>query len=251
MRATTKIAFQLAMWSGFGIAVSCFAEDATRVAAPVRRPAEKFAFVLFWNEDSVSTQRMAANLSACAAVQSNRATWSNVNIKDPASRAVVEKFQVGRAPMPLVLCVAPNGAVTAAMTEEVTEELAEAALVTPVMADCMLALQDGKIVIIHVKRDSKLPLPKGAQRFAADPMFRDRTVVVELLIDDPHEARFLHEMEIDPRLLSDSMLAILAPPGGLAGKFAASATKEQIAAELHGAGKCCADPTCKHNKKGK
>jgi hypothetical protein len=44
---------------------------------------------------------------------------------------------------------------------------------------------------------------------------------------------------------------VLAPPGVLVGKFPASATSDQIGAALHAAGKCCNDPNCKHNQKGK
>lgn len=251
MSAISRIVLFSTLWGALGVTANCIAADSPRIVNGASQPAEKFAFILFWNEDDENTQRMAAELKASSAVQSKRATWSNVNLKDQTNRSIVERFQVGRAPMPLVLCVAPNGAVTAAMTDEVTDELVESALVTPAMAECMKALQDNKLVIVHVKRDAELALPKGAVRFAADPLFRDRTAVVELLVDDAEETRFLAEMEIDPQLVTTSVLAILAPPGGLAGKFSASATKEQIAAELHGAGKCCADPKCKHNKKGK
>jgi hypothetical protein len=36
----------------------------------------------------------------------------------------------------------------------------------------------------------------------------------------------------------------------LVGKFGPAVTKDEIAAALHAAGKCCNDPNCKHNKKG-
>jgi hypothetical protein len=35
----------------------------------------------------------------------------------------------------------------------------------------------------------------------------------------------------------------------MVGKFPATATKAQLASELHAAGKCCDDPNCKHNHK--
>ena len=46
------------------------------------------------------------------------------------------------------------------------------------------------------------------------------------------------------------MIVVLAPPGVLVGKYQGTVSTEQIATDLHAAGKCCNDPNCKHNKKG-
>ena len=43
------------------------------------------------------------------------------------------------------------------------------------------------------------------------------------------------------------VVIFMAPPGALVGRFAASASKEDLARALHAAGKCCSDPNCKHN----
>jgi hypothetical protein len=56
-------------------------------------------------------------------------------------------------------------------------------------------------------------------------------------------------MELSPRDVHESMLVVMAPPGVLVGKFIGSTTKDQIAAQLHAAGKCCNDPNCKHIQK--
>jgi hypothetical protein len=95
-----------------------------------------------------------------------------------------------------------------------------------------------------------MALPAGAAGFVADPSFKDRTTVVNVGLGDTAEARFVNEMEFKPEELSDSMVVVLAPPGVLVGKYPASVTTDQIAADLHAAGKCCNDPNCKHNKKG-
>ena len=53
-------------------------------------------------------------------------------------------------------------------------------------------------------------------------------------------------MEIEPGSLKGSTLVFLAPPAVLVGKFASTATKAEMTAALHAAGKCCDDPNCKH-----
>lgn len=225
-----------------------------RVAAatPAVENKPKFTFILFWKENSTATQEMAGGLKAALGTRSQRAEWSSVNVTDPAQRAIVERYHVDRAPMPMVLCVAPNGAITGAITRQLTDDAVEQALVTPAMADATKALQEQKIVVIHIKQDERQPLPAGAAEFMADPLFKARTTAVSVVLSDPEEARFLTKMEIKAETVADEMVVVLAPPAGvLVGKFPASATKDQMGAALHAAGKCCSDPNCKHNQKGK
>jgi hypothetical protein len=213
--------------------------------------AQKFTFILFWKEDNAATQKMAATLKAAVAQRSERAAWTAANLTDPAAKSLVERHGVSRAPMPLVLCVAPNGAITGAFTKQFTQDAVDQAIVTPAMTAYMKALQQEKIALVHVKPNANAPLPRGAIDFIGDPAFQARTVVVSFTVDDPAERRFLREMEIDPAAVRGSVVSVLAPPGVFVGKYSASVTKDQIAAELHAAGQCCEDPNCKHNKKAK
>ena len=227
------------------------APEGVRIATanPAVDKAPKFKFILFWKENNAATQGMTSALKTAVANRSQRAEWTSVNINDSANRAVVERYHVERAPMPMVLCVAPNGAITGGM-RQVTDEGIERTLVTPAMADATKALQDKKIVVIHVTQDAQQQLPAGAAEFVADPAFNARTVTVNVVVGDPVESRFVTEMEIKAGDVADSMVVVLAPPGVLVGKFPANTTGSQIAAALHAAGKCCNDPNCKHNQKG-
>ena len=218
-------------------------------ASPAVDKAPKFKFILFWKEDNAATQGMTAALKSVLATRAQAAEWTSVNIRDPANSEVVERYHVERAPMPMVLCVAPNGAVTGGM-RQVTEENIARVLVTPAMTDANKALQDKKIVLIHVMRNARQSLPAGAAEFVADPTFNTRTATVNVVVGDPVESRFVNEMEIKAVDVADSIVVVLAPPGVLVGKFPAATTGSQIAAALHAAGKCCDDPNCKHNQKG-
>jgi hypothetical protein len=151
----------------------------------------------------------------------------------------------------MVMCVASNGAITGAIPDRINDQTINKLLVTPTMTECMKALQEGKLVLVHVMTDDKAVVPQGAADFAADPSFQARTTMVSLRRDDPNEKRFLTDMQIDAKSASGSVVSLLAPPGVLVGRYSEVATKDQIAADLHAAGKCCDDPNCKHNKKGK
>jgi len=224
---------------------------AYRPSAPESAPTEpKFKFILFSKENNANTQRVATELASSLGRWSDRAEWTAISVTDPAHREIVERYQVGRAPMPLVLCVAPNGAVTGAMAGKVTDKQVDAALVTPTMTRCMKSLQAGKIVVVHVKSADAVPFPSGAEKFLADPAFQTRAITESYVVSDPAESRFVRDMEIDLATFSGSTVVVLAPPGVLVGKFPATVTATEIAAKLHSAGKCCDDPNCKHNHKG-
>lgn len=219
-------------------------------ATPAVGQTPKFKFILFWKENNAATQRMTDALKKAVDQRSQRAEWTSVNVNDASQLAIVERYHVERAPMPMVLCVAPNGAITGGIARQISDEEIESALVTPAMAEAAKALQEKRIVVIQVKRDARLPMPAGALEFMADPLFKARTTAVNVVLGDAAESRFVTEMEIKPDEVADSVVVVLAPPGVLVGKYPASVTKDQIGTALHAAGKCCNDPNCKHNKKG-
>ena len=254
MRVSIQAVFLCALAGVCGADNPCAAQSPAGVriatATPAVSPAPKFTFILFWKENNAATQGMTEALKQAVAQRSQRAEWISVNVNDGAQRPLVDRYHVERAPMPMVLCVAPNGAITGGITRQISDAAIDKALVTPAMTEATKALQDKRIAVIHVKRDPRLALPAGAAGFVADPSFKDRTTVVNVGLGDAAEARFVNEMEFKPEELTDSMIVVLAPPGVLVGKYPGSVTTEQIAADLHAAGKCCNDPNCKHNKKG-
>jgi hypothetical protein len=222
-----------------------------RVPASDRpEPAPKFSFLLFWKQNDAATQQVTAVLKASIEKRADRAEWTSVNVTDSANRALVDRYQVSRIPMPLVLCVAPNGAITGSFVRKLNDEAVEGAIVSRAATELVKGLQDKKIVIVHVQPDARAPLPVGAAELLADPDFQARTTTVNLVINDPAERPLLTSMEIKEAGFSDSLAVVVAPPGVYVGKFPAAVTKQQIIAALHAAGKCCNDPNCKHNQKG-
>ena len=111
----------------------------------------------------------------------------------------------------------------------------------------MKALQEGKIVLVTVQGTGPAVSPPALREFQADPHFSGRLANLTMKASDPRETMFMGQMELDPRATA-THTAMLAPPGILVGKFAATATKTEIATALAQAGKCCDDPNCKHNQ---
>lgn len=212
---------------------------------------QKYTFIVFRRDNGPATQAMTQVAKRGVDSRAERATIAYVDVADPREKATVDRFGVSRAPLPLTVAVAPNGAITGMFAKKVTDEQIEKAFVTPVMARCMKAMQQGKLVLVCVETGRQSPVPAGVQDFQQDPQFKARTEVVSLRSDDPAESDFLAQLKIDPSTTTQPTVAFLAPPAVLVGKFNASVTKDEMAAALHAAGKCCDDPNCKHNHPGK
>ncbi len=79
---------------------------------------QKYTFLLFFKDDGPATQAMAQTVKRGVESRSDRATVAFVDVANPAEKALVDRFGVSRAPMPLTVAVAPNGAITSLSPDE-------------------------------------------------------------------------------------------------------------------------------------
>lgn len=208
---------------------------------------QKYTFLLFYRDDNSATREMVQMLQTGLSQHGDQASLAYVSVTDPAEQAVVKRFGVFRAPLPFVLAVAPNGAITTLASQKITNPQIASAFVTPAMADCMKAMQERKLVLVCVSASARSQLPAVIIDFQTDPEFKDRLSVVAVQANDPSESQFLKQMEITPASIQSSAIVFMAPPAVLVGKFPATVTKSEMAAALHAAGQCCDDPNCKHS----
>lgn len=223
-------------------------EEPSKAQAALGRASEdgKFAFIVFYKEDTPTVRAMAEVVKAGVQKRDDKSAAVFVQVTNPAERALVERFEVSRTPMPLTLAVAPNGAVTGVFSKEISDEKIDEAIVTPTMTRCMKSLQENRLVFVCVQTSEKAVVPAAVKEMQTDPQFKDRVTLVSMQLRDPEESRFLSQMQINPEKTPAVTAVLLAPPGVLIGKFDGTATAAQVAAALHKAGKCCDDPNCKH-----
>lgn len=225
------------------------AAPASRAQATIDQAAKdgKYTFLLFFKQNDAATNAMTATLKEALAGKSEQTVVAHVQVGDPAEQALVTKYDVSRAPMPMTIAVAPNGAMTGMFAQKVTAEKLGEAFVTPTMMFAMKNLQANKLVLVTVQGSAKAPAPVAIKDFQSDPHFKDRIVTIGMTAADPQEGKFVGQMQIDPKAKATHTV-LLAPPGLMVGKFDAVASKDEIAAALAKAGKCCDDPHCKHHQ---
>lgn len=209
---------------------------------------KKYTFLVFYRDNTPTLQAMGQTVKDVVTKRAGDASMAYVSVASPNEQALIQKFGVNRAPLPLTLAVAPNGAIMGVFSQKVSEAQLVDSFATPVMMHCMKAMQESKLVMVCVQAKPGSDLPPAVKDFRADPDFKSRTAVITTTTLDAAEDDFFKQMQINPETHQGTTTVFFAPPGVLIGKFDHAATKAQMITALHKAGKCCDDPNCKHGQ---
>jgi hypothetical protein len=148
--------------------------------------------------------------------------------------------------MPLVLALAPNGAVTGGFPGQFDEQDLLGAFASPCTEQCMKRLQEGKLVLLCVQNadtESNDAALKGVRDFKADERFGHATAIVTLDPTDPAEFEFLADLQIDPNS-PEANTVFLVPPGAPIAMFQGATSKEELIANLERASTACGPGGC-------
>lgn len=206
----------------------------------------KYLFAFFWKAEDSQTLAMRKIFDETMRGLEDRADAVAVCITDAAERDIVSKFQLTRAPMPLVLALAPNGAITGGFPSKFSELDLLNAFASPTLERCMKALQDGKLVLLCAQNESTTANTEalaGVRAFESDARFSAATEVVMLDPRDSAEASFLNDLKIDSGI-AQAVTALLVPPGSVVAEFQGATTKEELMAALQNAGSCGPGGAC-------
>lgn len=202
----------------------------------LRRAAEakKYLFAFFWKEEDEQTKAMRKVFDAFVAGAADRADGAIIQVNDEAEKAIVQKYELDRAPMPLVLAIAPNGAVMGGFPKTFSESALSGAFGSPCSEQCMKALQANKLVFVCVQNgttNDNEPALQGVRDFKADARFAAATEIVMLDPVDAAEASFLADLKIDPKT-PQAVTAFLAPPGSVIAEYNGATDMAELIATI-------------------
>ena len=123
--------------------------------------AKRYLFVFSWKEENDQTTAMRKVFDQAMTSVADRADAVVVKVDDPDERDIVEKFQLRRAPMPLVLAVAPSGAIMGGFPTQFSEQDLVNAFGTPCTEQVMKTVQDSKLVLLCVQNDKTKSNARG------------------------------------------------------------------------------------------
>jgi hypothetical protein len=204
--------------------------------------ANKYALIFFYRQDDPQTQSLGEVFNGAAKALAARTDSVVVRITDPSEAGIVNKFQVSKAPMPLVLALAPNGAVTASFPGNFTKEQLLGAFGTPSMERLLGTLQQGKLALLCLQNGRtrwNAEAMNGVRDFKADQRYSAATEVVMV---DPHSAverPLLTKLGMNSPV-EEATTILVAPPGSIIGSFKGATNKDQIITTLTAAISSCA-----------
>jgi hypothetical protein len=199
----------------------------------------KHLFIFFWKANDKQSQTMYGVFQSAMKKWGESTDSIGVNVTDPNEKSVVDKFGVSRAPMPLVVALAPNGAITKGFPIKFDENQLREGFVSPCTAKCLRCLQDRKLVLLCIqneKTEFTQVAMTAARSFKADAKYAKATEIVTLNPEDQGEAAFLKDLKVDP-YTSQAVTVVLAPPGNPVATFVGAVTKNEIVAKVQ-AGPC-------------
>ena len=208
--------------------------------------AGKYLFMFFSKTDDDQTLAMRKVFDKAMEKVADRAQSVAVNITDSAEKAIVAKFDLSRAPMPLVLAMAPNGAITGGFPTKFEEQQLLDAFATPGTEKVMKPLQDGKLVFVCVQNDktkSNDAAMQGVRDFKTDARFASATEIVTLDPADKKEASFLTDLQVSAET-AEAVTVFVVPPGQAIGKFEGATNKDALVELLSKANTGCGPGGC-------
>ncbi|MFH1918459.1 MAG: hypothetical protein ABIP48_01035 [Planctomycetota bacterium] len=208
--------------------------------------AKKYLFALFWKEEDGQTAAMRSVLEDVTKEVADRADSVEVNVDAASEKAIVDEFGLDRAPMPLILALAPNGAVMGGFPTQVEKQELLEAFASPCTEKCMKQLQENKLVLLCVQNattGSNDAAMAGVRQFKADDRFAEATEIVMLDPADTAEADFLKDLQIDPET-KGAVTVFLAPPGMPIATYEGATSKDQFVETVLKASSACGPGGC-------
>ena len=217
--------------------------------------ASRHALVFLQAGDDEPTRVARAKFEAAAAKLGDRADRVVLDRSAGTDAELVARYKLTAAPAPLVLVVAPNGAVTGGMkADEVSSDKLANLLASPAKQTCLKALQDRKLVLLCVQ-NSSTPAGDaalaGVNAFKTDARFAASTEQVTVDPANASERDFLAELQVPPAP-PEAVTVFLAPPGVMLGVFTGATTSSTFEVALAKAmsGGCGSGSGCGPGSKG-
>ncbi|MCG6158230.1 hypothetical protein [Rubinisphaera margarita] len=197
----------------------------------------RYTYLVFYRNDDSLTRRMESAVESHVKDHADRAAWQKVHVYSKSESAVVEKFDARRLPLPSVIGVAPNGAVTCIYHRSVSSTQLSRSILSPRYADVVLALQNGKIAVVSLLPSDGARPSSAAERFLDSEDFSDRSEDIRVSAKDPAEQDFFSRVKVSTDLEQPKTI-LFAPPGRHLGTFDDDATFDVLAEKVHASGSC-------------
>ena len=226
--------------------------DTGEMAIQAAASEDKSLFIFFYKDLNDRTLKLQQIFDTALTRLNGQANSIKINVNNPSEKATIDRFNLKRSPMPFVLVLAPNGAITGGFPSFTKEKLIDS-MASPGTAKCLKALQDHKLVLLCLQNGQTTYVDetlKGIKDFKEDSRFAEATEIVMIDPSNIQEHQFLKQLDLDLHS-SQAITVLISPPGEIIGTYKGSITKMQLIEDLQqatsgccGPGGCCPGGKC-------
>lgn len=239
MRAKIVILFLL--FASWGHAAPANAKSAITQASA----SGQFLALVFYDTQDASITAMSSAIEAFNKLSTKKVSVYKAKMSDSASKEIAKKYGVLGTDLPIVLIIAPNGAITGGFPKAITDEqLKHSVGMSDLMLKTIKSLQEQKVALIALQNSStkfNAESWAGVNEFANDTKYKELVTAIKA---DPLAAgsqEFMKQCQlVSP--LTEATVVVLLPPGKIAKILNGKITKEDILKSLQtcsaGSG-CC------------
>lgn len=189
--------------------------------------AGRYLYVFFYRENNEKVSQAKADFVVAMSSVSGRADSISIDVTDPEEKGFVDKYRLGRTPMPLVLVIAPNGAITGAFPGQFDGKQFSESIISPCAEECLKALQERRLVFLCFQNDKTAKnddAMRGVTEFAADARFSQATEIIKIDPAIKSELEFLNKMKIEYKA-DEALTVFIVPPGQIIGAYRGATDK--------------------------
>ena len=201
----------------------------------------KYTYLMFYRSNDAATRQMAKVVDQQVSKTSTKTSWVQINVAERSAANIVKKYDAERLPMPTVMGIAPNGAITGVYQLKVSKQKLDNAILTPSYSAMVKKLQEQKITVVCLQPARGRFVPSGVAQLEKDSNLKNHVVRISASADDVREARFFERMRVKTNIKKPVVL-MFAPPGVYLGTFDSNVSGQELANTIHKSGKC----SCKH-----
>lgn len=193
----------------------------------------KHLFIFFFKDQNEKTKKIQCVFDQFITNMGPKVRSIKIKSTDYLEADIVSKYKLKDAPMPFVLVMAPNGAITGGFSSFSEKDLLES-IVSSGAARTLKALQDQKLCFICLQggqTQNNLAALQGVFEFTKDPLFAHQTTVITIDPQDPNEYKFITTLGLDPKT-KEAVTLFLSPTKAI-NSYSGETDKAQFMSDLY------------------
>jgi hypothetical protein len=190
----------------------------------------QYLFLLFYDQKNDSLKAMETVVKTFINKSPQKIITYKALTTDNKEADIVAKYGINRAPLPVVLTFAPNGAITGGFPQKVDESQLKQCFVADITMRILKTLQEQKIALIMLQNEKTTfnqESTAAANDFANDSRVKGYVDLMKIDPDDPKNKDFLNQCKLNWQN-KEATIVLIVPPNKLGGIYPGKTTKDAL-----------------------